>query len=69
MTMPRTNMIWLLIAIHALHDVTLQMGHLPIAMVEAPIDTIIAVYGIVLLRGHGSELLPKVTPTAQEERV
>jgi membrane protease YdiL (CAAX protease family) len=54
----RTNVIWLLILIHALHDLTLQMGHLPIAMVEAPIDIIIAVYGIVLLRRRGCELLP-----------
>ena len=54
----RTNTIWPLILIHALHDVTLQMGHLPIAMVEAPIDTILAIYGIVLLRRHGSDILP-----------
>jgi hypothetical protein len=58
----RTNMIWLLIIIHALHDVTLQMGHLPIAMVEAPIDTIIAVYGVVLLRRRGEEILPTLSP-------
>jgi membrane protease YdiL (CAAX protease family) len=54
----RTNTIWPLIVIHALHDVTLQMGHLPIAMVEAPIDTLLAIYGVILLRGHGSQLLP-----------
>ena len=62
----RTNMIWLLILIHALHDVTLQMGNLPIAMVEAPIDTILAIYGIVLLRRHGSDLLPKVAQAREE---
>lgn len=53
----RTNTIWPLILIHALHDLTLQMGHLPIALVEAPVDTIIAIYGVVLLRGRGRELL------------
>ncbi len=58
----RTNMIWLLIVIHALHDVTLQMGHLPIAMVEAPIDTIIAIYGVILLRKRGPEILPRPAP-------
>jgi membrane protease YdiL (CAAX protease family) len=54
----RTNTIWLLIAFHFLHDVTLQMGHLPIALVEAPIDIALAVYGIVLLRGRRSQELP-----------
>jgi membrane protease YdiL (CAAX protease family) len=62
----RTNTIWLLIIIHALHDVTLQMGHLPIAMVEAPIDTILAIYGIVLLRRQGSDILPKPAPAREE---
>ena len=48
----RTNTIWPLIAIHALHDLFLQMGTLPIPLVEVPIDTILLVYGIFLLR-HG----------------
>jgi membrane protease YdiL (CAAX protease family) len=62
----RTNTIWPLIVIHALHDVTLQMGHLPIAMVEAPIDTVLAIYGIVLLRRHGSQLLPQPERTSEQ---
>jgi hypothetical protein len=48
----RTNTIWPLIAIHALHDLFLQMGTLPIPLIEVPIDTILLVYGIFLLR-HG----------------
>jgi membrane protease YdiL (CAAX protease family) len=46
----RTNTIWPLIAIHAVHDLFLQMGRLPIALVEVPIDTIFLVYGIILIR-------------------
>jgi membrane protease YdiL (CAAX protease family) len=62
----RTDMIWLLILIHAAHDVTLEMGHLPIAAVEAPIDIVIAIYGVVLLRNRGHELLPAPTPATGE---
>jgi membrane protease YdiL (CAAX protease family) len=55
----RTNTIWPLIVIHALHDLSLQMGMLPIPLVEVPIDTILLVYGIILLRrganGAGAE--------------
>ena len=36
--------------IHALHDLSLQMGLLPIPLVEVPIDTAMLIYGIVLLR-------------------
>ena len=54
----RTNTIWPLIAIHALHDLSLQLGTLPIAAVEAPISTIICVYGIYLLRGGRGEPAP-----------
>jgi uncharacterized protein len=46
----RTNTIWPLIVIHALHDLSLQMGFLPIPLVEVPIDTAMLVYGIILLR-------------------
>jgi membrane protease YdiL (CAAX protease family) len=46
----RTNTIWPLIAIHAAHDLFLQLGTLPIAMIEPPIDTITALYGVYLLR-------------------
>jgi membrane protease YdiL (CAAX protease family) len=47
----RTNTIWPLVAIHAAHDLFLQLGTLPIAMIEPPIDTITALYGVYLLRG------------------
>lgn len=53
----RTNTIWPLIAIHALHDLFLQTGHLPIALIEVPIDTIFLIYGIVLLRRSKREQL------------
>ena len=46
----RTNTVWPLILIHAVHDLFLQMSALPIPLVEAPIATITAIYGIVLLR-------------------
>jgi membrane protease YdiL (CAAX protease family) len=53
----RTNTIWPLIAIHALHDLLLQMGNLPIPVLEVPIDTILLVYGIFLLRhGHHADV-------------
>lgn len=46
----RTNTIWPLILLHALHDISLQLGVFPIAAVEAPIDTAMCLYGIYLLR-------------------
>jgi membrane protease YdiL (CAAX protease family) len=46
----RTNTVWLLIVIHMFHDLFLQMGRLPIALVDAPIDTIMLGYGVFLLR-------------------
>jgi membrane protease YdiL (CAAX protease family) len=46
----RTNTIWPLIVIHALHDLFLQMSTLPIPLLEAFIETAICIYGIVLLR-------------------
>ena len=39
----RTGTIWPLIVIHALHDLSLQMGFLPIIMVEVPVDTAILI--------------------------
>jgi CAAX protease family protein len=51
----RTNTIWPLIALHAVHDFFLQMSTLPIPLVEVPIDTITAVYGIILLRSSRAE--------------
>ncbi|MGN6445000.1 lysostaphin resistance A-like protein [Amnibacterium sp.] len=46
----RTDTIWPLMGFHALHDFSLQLGTLPIAAIEAPIDTVLLIYGIVLLR-------------------
>jgi hypothetical protein len=46
----RTNTIWPLIVIHMLHDLFLQMSTLPIPLLEAFIETILCIYGMVLLR-------------------
>ena len=42
--------LWILIAIHAANDLTLQMGKLPSPLVDAAIDTILLMYGVALLR-------------------
>ena len=63
----RTNTIWPLIAIHAVHDLFLQMGHLPVALVEVPIDTIFLIYGIVLLRRSKRDQLA-LSPTVPATR-
>ncbi|HET6824712.1 MAG TPA: CPBP family intramembrane glutamic endopeptidase [Amnibacterium sp.] len=63
----RTNTIWPLIAIHALHDLFLQMGRLPVALIEVPIDTIFLIYGIVLLRRTRREQL-ELSPTIPAAR-
>jgi membrane protease YdiL (CAAX protease family) len=57
----RTNSIWPLIGIHALHDLALQLGRLPIALADATVATVLAVYGVVLLRGRRMEDLPDWT--------
>jgi hypothetical protein len=62
----KANTIWPLILIHALHDFTLPMGHLPIAMVEAPSDTIVAIHGLVLFARHSAQLLPELPPTRED---
>jgi uncharacterized protein len=58
----RTNTIWPLIAIHALHDLALQLGHMPVAAVDAPIATATALYGIVLLRRRSTSHASAATP-------
>jgi membrane protease YdiL (CAAX protease family) len=67
----RTGTIWPLIALHALHDLFLQMSALPIPLVEVPIDTVFLVYGIVLLRGRARGGLaadePTTSPGGQSE--
>lgn len=65
----RTNTIWPLIVIHAAHDITLQLGQLPIAAIEAPIDTIICVYGLFLLRRHRADaMVHAMQPEGEQER-
>jgi membrane protease YdiL (CAAX protease family) len=55
----RTNTIWPLIVIHGTHDLTLQLGQLPVPLIEAAIDTILLGYGIVLLRRSRRNALPR----------
>jgi membrane protease YdiL (CAAX protease family) len=62
----RTNTIWPLIGIHLLHDLFLQMGHLPIALIEVPIDTVFLVYGIVLLRRSKRMQLQSAHPAGRD---
>jgi membrane protease YdiL (CAAX protease family) len=45
-----TNTIWPLIAVHFLHDLFLQMSVLPIPLVEVVVDTILLIYGVLLVR-------------------
>jgi uncharacterized protein len=46
----RTETVWPLIAIHLFHDLFLQMSMLPIPVVEVVVDTILLIYGVVLVR-------------------
>jgi len=52
----RTHTLWPLIPLHALHDLFLQLGNLPIPLIEVPIDTVFLVYGIILLRRRSRAL-------------
>ncbi len=64
----RTRTIWPLIAIHALNDLFLQMGTLPVPLVDAAHDIILLAYGIYLLRPSilpQLEAEPEETPAAQ----
>ena len=54
----RTNTIWPLIIIHGLHDLSLQMSTLPIPLLEAPMETALCIYGIVLLRHYNRRQVP-----------
>jgi membrane protease YdiL (CAAX protease family) len=73
----RTNTLWPLIVIHALHDLFLQMGTLPIPLIEVPIDTALLIYGIFLLRRapsalgleHGETLTPAAEGDSSVSRV
>ena len=49
----RTNTIWPLVAIHALTDLFLQLGGLPLIPVAVGQDVILLGYGVLLLRGFG----------------
>ena len=61
----RTNTVWPLVALHALHDLFLQFGYLPIPLVSAAYSVVLFAYGIYLLRdgalrsqlGHEAEPL------------
>jgi hypothetical protein len=57
----RTNTIWPIIGIHLLHDLFLHIGRLPIPLADAVSATIVAAYGIYLLRaGRGED--PRRSP-------
>jgi membrane protease YdiL (CAAX protease family) len=62
----RTNTIWPLIGIHAIHDLFLQMSVLPIPLLEAVIETTLCIYGIVLLRHRRTENPTSSTQSAGE---
>lgn len=65
----RTNTIWPLIGIHALHDLFLQMGTLPIPLIEVPIDTLFLIYGIILLRNsRRDDPLQQAAPASPTNR-
>ena len=61
----RTNTIWPLIAIHAFHDLFLQMSTLPIPLLEAFIETVVCIYGIILIRHRKNDLAVEQQPTSQ----
>ena len=61
----RTNTIWPLIAIHAFHDLFLQMSTLPIPLLEAFIETAMCIYGIILIRHHKNDLTVEQQPTSR----
>ncbi|MFN8475629.1 MAG: CPBP family intramembrane glutamic endopeptidase [Anaerolineae bacterium] len=61
----RTRTIWVVIAIHALNDLFLQMGTLPVPLVDAAHDIILLVYGIYLLR---PSILPRLEAEMEETR-
>ncbi|MFN8484429.1 MAG: CPBP family intramembrane glutamic endopeptidase [Anaerolineae bacterium] len=61
----RTRTIWPLIALHALADLFIQMGGLPIPLASAAHDIFLLVYGIYLLR---PSILPQVEAEPEERR-
>lgn len=42
--------IWPAVVLHAVHDLFLQLGPLPVAAVSAVYDTVLLVFGLVVLR-------------------
>ena len=52
----RTNTIWPLVALHALTDLCLHLGGLPLIPVAVGQDIILLAYGVLLLRGFQSDL-------------
>ena len=47
----RSGTVWPVIALHALHDLSLQLGNLPVPLVDAVFDVALLGYGSALLRG------------------
>jgi membrane protease YdiL (CAAX protease family) len=45
----RTNTLWPLILLHAFGDLFLHLGNLPVPLMDAAVDTILLIYGIVLI--------------------
>lgn len=45
----RTNTLWPLIFLHAFGDLFLHLGNLPVPLMDAAVDTILLIYGIVLI--------------------
>lgn len=45
----RTNTLWPLILLHAFGDLFLHLGNLPLPIMDAAIDTILLIYGIILI--------------------
>lgn len=64
----RTNTIWPLLAIHAVHDFVLQLGYLPIPLADAANSIIMLAYGIYLLRRQAVREDLQAEATRMEDR-
>jgi len=58
----RLATIWPLIALHALHDLLLRVGGLPVVPTDVVQDVVLLIYGIVLLRRPEGGEVPTPTP-------
>ena len=62
----RTNTIWPLMLLHAFGDLFLHLGRLPVPLMDAAIDTLLLVYGLILIftmRREKSEERTEISPT------